>query len=106
MLLKGLIDNSENMCFLIISSEDVYRKRLVNFYRRLNFKILTQEDHIFPVMVHIPNNTEKLKEWERLIEKEMEDYSFEIFKSTKYLRIWGRSYAPWLNFFMIYIQNY
>ncbi len=97
-ILNKLIFESETLYFLTVTSEEKYKEKLLEFYKRFGFKLLSDNPMTSPVMAYIPRNLERLKIWKVFIEKTLNEYSYNRYKSTAFLPIWGRPYAPWLNF--------
>ncbi|MCP8304848.1 MAG: GNAT family N-acetyltransferase [archaeon] len=98
MIMQRMVEEWDTLIALTPSSEPGFEEKLRNFYRRFGFKAITS-DIVEPViMVRIPSDSDRLKEWVEYIEKALKEYSYQTYKIQPILHIWGRRYAPWLKY--------
>lgn len=98
MIMQRMIEEWDTLIALTPSSEPGFGEKLRNFYRRFGFKAITS-DIVEPViMVRIPTDSDKLKEWVEYLEKALDEYSYQTYQIQPILHIWGRRYAPWLKY--------
>ena len=97
MIMQKMFVEWDTLIALTPLSEPGCEEKLRNFYQRFGFTTIT--DIVKPViMIRIPNDTDKLKEWIEYIEKALDEYSYQTYQIQPTLHIWGRRYAPWLKY--------
>lgn len=97
-MMKKLLDEWDTLVALMLTSEPGHEKKLYGFYQKFGFKVITDEMIEPPILVRIPKNDEKLKNWIEYISKISDKYSYKMYETRTTLKIWGRRFAPWLKF--------
>jgi len=97
-LMSAVVGNLDDLLILTALPEAGHEEDLLKFYRQFGFIVLTRSEVRPAIMARLPNDLEKLKTLMGSVEKSFEDYSYERFNTKSVLPIWGRRYAPWLNY--------
>ena len=96
--MERLLAKWDTLIVLTAQSEPGLEDRLIKFYSKFGFKVISDESITPVTMTYIPHSYDKLKSWTEFIEKSYQEYSFEKFNTRHFLPIWGRRYAPWLKY--------